>query len=61
MVSNILCNNNDDLRNHGCLRDGRDWRLSTGYDIVSFPQVGTEGDLAIVVGLNGHRTTVETR
>ena len=33
--------------------------MSTGYDIVAFPPVGTERDLAIVVGLNGHRTTVE--
>jgi serine/threonine-protein kinase HipA len=40
MVFNILCNNNDDhLRNHGFLWDGRGWRLSPGYDIVSFPQV----------------------
>jgi serine/threonine-protein kinase HipA len=60
MVFNILCNNNDDhLRNHGFLWDGRGWRLSPGYDIVSFPQVGTERDLAIVVGRNGRRATVE--
>jgi serine/threonine-protein kinase HipA len=60
MVFNILCNNNDDhLRNHGFLWDGRGWRLSPGYDIVSFPQVGTERDLAIGVGRNGRGATIE--
>jgi len=60
MVFNILCSNNDDhLRNHGFLWDGRGWRLSPGYDIVSFPQVGTERDLAIGVGRNGRRATIE--
>jgi serine/threonine-protein kinase HipA len=39
--------------------DGRGWRLSPGYDIVSFPQVGTERDLAIGVGRNGRRATVQ--
>jgi serine/threonine-protein kinase HipA len=59
MVFNILCNNNDDhLRNHGFLWDGRGWRLSPGYDIVSFPQVGTERDLAIGVGRYGRRATL---
>jgi serine/threonine-protein kinase HipA len=59
MVFNILCNNNDDhLRNHGFLWDGRGWRLSPGYDIVSFPQVGTERDLAIGVGQYGRRATL---
>jgi serine/threonine-protein kinase HipA len=60
MVFNILCNNNDDhLRNHGFLWDGRGWLLSPGYDIVAFPQVGTERDLAIGVGRNGRRATIE--
>ena len=60
MIFNILCNNNDDhLRNHGFLWDGRGWRLSPGYDIVSFPQVGTERDLAIGVGRGGRRATIE--
>ena len=60
MVFNILCNNNDDhLRNHGFFWDGRGWRLSPGYDIVSFPQVGTERDLAIVVGRFGRRASIE--
>jgi serine/threonine-protein kinase HipA len=60
MVFNILCSNNDDhLRNHGFLWDGCGWRLSPGYDIVSFPQIGTERDLAIGVGRNGRRATIE--
>jgi hypothetical protein len=59
MVSNILCNNNDDLRNHGFFWDSCGWRLSPRYDIVSSPQVGTECNLAIVAGRNGYRTSVE--
>ena len=40
MVFNILCNNNDDpLRNHGFLWDGKGWRLAPGYDIVPFPRL----------------------
>ena len=59
MVFNILCNNNDDhLRNHGFLWDGKGWRLSPGYDIVPFPQVSLEHDLAIGVGANGRRATL---
>lgn len=59
MVFNILCNNNDDhLRNHGFLWDGKGWRLSPGYDIVPFPQVGLERDLAIGVGRDGRRATL---
>lgn len=59
MVFNILCNNNDDhLRNHGFLWDGKGWRLSPGYDIVPFPQVSLERDLAIGVGRNGRRATL---
>jgi serine/threonine-protein kinase HipA len=59
MVFNILCNNTDDhLRNHGFLWDGKGWRLSPGYDIVPFPQVSLERDLAIGVGRNGRRATL---
>lgn len=59
MVFNILCNNNDDhLRNHGFLWDGKGWHLSPGYDIVPFPQVSLERDLAIGVGRNGRRATL---
>jgi len=60
MVFNILINNNDDhLRNHGFLWDGKGWRLSPAYDIVPFPQVSLERDLAIGVGSNGRRATVK--
>jgi len=59
MVFNILCNNNDDhLRNHGFLWDGKGWHLSPAYDIVPFPQVSLERDLAIGVGSNGRRATL---
>jgi serine/threonine-protein kinase HipA len=59
MVFNILCNNTDDhLRNHGFLWDGKGWRLSPGYDIVPFPQVSLDRDLAIGVGTNGRRATL---
>ena len=59
MVFNILCNNNDDhLRNHGFLWDGKGWRLSPGYDIVPFPQAGLQRDLAIGVGRNGREATL---
>jgi len=59
MVFNILCNNNDDhLRNHGFLWDGKGWRLSPGYDILPAPQVSLERDLAIGVGRNGRQATL---
>ena len=59
MVFNILCNNNDDhLRNHGFLWDGKGWRLSPGYDIVPSPQVSLERALAIGVGRNGRQATL---
>jgi len=60
MVFNILCNNNDDhLRNHGFLWNGRGWRLSPAYDIVPFPQVGLRRDLAIGVGQYGRQATLQ--
>ena len=60
MVFNILCNNNDDhLRNHGFLWNGRGWRLSPAYDIVPFPQVGLRRDLAIGVGQWGRQATLQ--
>lgn len=59
MVFNILCNNNDDhLRNHDFLWDGKGWRLSPAYDIVPAPQVWLERDLAIGVGRNGRQATL---
>ncbi|MFA4994235.1 MAG: type II toxin-antitoxin system HipA family toxin [Bdellovibrionales bacterium] len=60
MVFNILCNNTDDhLRNHGFLWDGKGWRLSPAYDVVPFPQVATERDLAIGVGTEGRKATLK--
>jgi serine/threonine-protein kinase HipA len=59
MVFNILCNNNDDhLRNHGFLWDGNGWRLSPAYDILPYPQVSLDRDLAIGVGRDGRRATL---
>lgn len=60
MLFNILCNNTDDhLRNHGFLWDGKGWRLSPAYDIVPYPQVSLERDLAIGVGRNGRQATMK--
>jgi len=60
MAFNILCNNTDDhLRNHGFLWDGKGWRLSPGYDILPFPQVSLDRDLAIGVGRDGRRATMK--
>ncbi len=60
MLFNILCNNTDDhLRNHGFLWDGTGWRLSPAYDIVPYPQVSLERDLAIGVGRNGRQATLK--
>jgi len=59
MVFNILCNNTDDhLRNHGFLWDGKGWRLSPLYDVMPFSEVSLERYLAIGVGRNGRRATV---
>lgn len=59
MVFNVLCSNNDDhLRNHGFLWDGTGWCLSPAYDIVAFPQVSLDRDLAIGVGREGRRATL---
>jgi serine/threonine-protein kinase HipA len=58
--ANIPCNNTDDhLRNHGFLWDGKGWRLSPAYDIVPYPQVSLERDLAIGVGRNGRQATLK--
>jgi serine/threonine-protein kinase HipA len=59
MAFNILCNNTDDhLRNHGFLWDGKGWRLSPGYDVLPFPQVSLDRDLAVGVGRDGRRATM---
>jgi serine/threonine-protein kinase HipA len=60
MAFNILCNNTDDhLRNHGFLWDGKGWRLSPAYDILPYPQVSLDRDLAIGVGRDGRRAIMK--
>lgn len=60
MVFNILVTNDDDhLRNHGFLFDGKGWRLSPLYDVVPKPQVGLERRLVLAVGPSGRDATLE--
>ena len=60
MVFNILVTNDDDhLRNHGFLMEGRGWCLSPLYDVVPKPQVGLERRLALGVGPHGRDATIE--
>jgi serine/threonine-protein kinase HipA len=59
MVFNILVTNDDDhLRNHGFLFDGRGWRLSPLYDVVPKPQVGLDRRLVLGVGPQGRAATL---
>lgn len=59
MVFNILVTNDDDhLRNHGFLFDGKGWRLSPLYDVVPKPQVGLERQLVLGVGPGGRAATI---
>jgi serine/threonine-protein kinase HipA len=59
MVFNILVTNDDDhLRNHGFLFDGRGWRLSPLYDVVPKPQVGLGRRLVLRVGPQGRAATL---
>lgn len=59
MVFNILVTNDDDhLRNHGFLHDGKGWRLAPLYDVVPKPQVGLDRRLAIKVGPAGREATL---
>ncbi|MEZ5696224.1 MAG: HipA domain-containing protein [Sphingomonadaceae bacterium] len=59
MVFNILVTNDDDhLRNHGFLHDGKGWRLSPLYDVVPKPQVGLERRLVLGVGPEGRNATL---
>lgn len=58
MVFNILVTNDEDhLRNHGFLWDGKGWRLSPLYDVVPKPQVGFERRLVLGVGPEGRLAT----
>ena len=59
MAFNILVGNDDDhLRNHAFLYDGRNWRLSPLYDVVPRPQVGSPQRLILSVGEKGHDATL---
>jgi serine/threonine-protein kinase HipA len=59
MAFNILVGNDDDhLRNHAFLFDGRGWRLSPLYDVVPRPHVGSNGRLILSVGERGHEATL---
>jgi serine/threonine-protein kinase HipA len=59
MAFNILVGNDDDhLRNHAFLFDGRGWRLSPLYDVVPRPHVGSNGRLILAVGERGHAATL---
>jgi serine/threonine-protein kinase HipA len=59
MAFNVLCCNDDDhLRNHGFLFDGKGWRLSPAYDVVPKPQIRTEHRLVLQVGARGHEATL---
>jgi serine/threonine-protein kinase HipA len=59
MAFNILVGNDDDhLRNHAFLFDGRGWRLSPLYDVVARPRTGLSGSLVLAVGERGHEATL---
>ena len=56
---NILVGNDDDhLRNHAFLFDGRGWRQSPLYDVVPRPHAGSDGRLILAVGERGHEATL---
>jgi serine/threonine-protein kinase HipA len=60
MVFNILVSNDDDhLRNHAFLHEGRGWRLSPLYDVVPKPQVARERTLHLGVGRYGRSATLD--
>lgn len=60
MAFNVLVGNDDDhLRNHAFLFDGRGWRLSQLYDVVPRPRTGTSGTLVLSVGERGHEATLD--
>ncbi len=59
MAFNILVGNDDDhLRNHAFLFDGRGWRQSPLYDVVPRPHAGSNGRLILAVGERGHEATL---
>jgi len=59
MVFNILVSNDDDhLRNHAFLFDGKGWRLSPLYDVVPRPQTGPHPNLILGVGDRGREASL---
>ena len=59
MAFNILVGNDDDhLRNHAFLFDGKGWRLSPLYDVVPRPRTASEGRLVLAIGDHGHAATL---
>jgi serine/threonine-protein kinase HipA len=59
MVFNILVANDDDhLRNHAFLFDGKGWRLSPLYDVVPRPQTGPHPNLILGVGDRGREASL---
>jgi serine/threonine-protein kinase HipA len=59
MVFNILVSNDDDhLRNHAFLFDGKGWRLSPLYDVVPRPQVASHPNLILGVGDRGREASL---
>jgi serine/threonine-protein kinase HipA len=59
MVFNILVSNDDDhLRNHAFIYDGKGWRLSPLYDVVPRPQAGTHPNLILGVGDRGREASL---
>jgi serine/threonine-protein kinase HipA len=60
MVFNILVTNDDDhLRNHAFLWQSDGWRLSSLYDVVPRPAIGTERSLHLGVGGSGRSATID--
>jgi serine/threonine-protein kinase HipA len=59
MAFNILVGNDDDhLRNHAFLFDGRGWRLSPLYDVVPRPRAVSDGNLVLAAGNMGRAATL---
>lgn len=60
MVFNILTTNDDDhLRNHAFLWQGRGWQLSPLYDVVPRPMLAAERRLHLGVGTQGRAATLD--
>jgi serine/threonine-protein kinase HipA len=59
MTFNALVGNDDDhLRNHGFLYDGKGWRLSPLYDVAPKPQSGSDRSLVLNVGDYGKEASL---